>query len=235
MISQYPEMEKVFNALGEYGGAGFADGLFSTKKEVRDDTIALAEIVEDSFKDEFKIASPSKVTKEFGEYVVEGLILGMQNQAQEAANMATSIANTVLTAMALPTQKGLGAGMASSIFSAGFQGIVPVAFDTRSAIAGLNSSMSKLSVPGIFENGVDIAASGQMTAKLADAASLQGLHRIQENILDTVTIIQEEIAELKDEMMDISIVMDSGALVGSIAGQMDSALGRRASIKRRGG
>ena len=235
MISQYPEMEKVFNALGEYGGAGFADGLFSTKKEVKDDTIALAEIVEDSFKDEFKIASPSKVTKEFGEYVVEGLILGMQNQAQEAAKVATSIANTVLTAMALPTQKGFGAGMASSIFSAGFQGIVPVEFDTRSAIAGLDSSVSKLSVPGIFGNGIDIAASGQMTAQLADSQYLQAFNRSQNDILDAMTFIQEEIADLKDEMMDISIVMDSGALVGSIAGQMDSALGRRASIKRRGG
>ena len=45
---------------------------------------------------------------------------------------------------------------------------------------------------------------------------------------------QDEANAMKDEMLGMRIVMDSGALVGSISTKMDSALGTISTYKGRG-
>jgi hypothetical protein len=40
--------------------------------------------------------------------------------------------------------------------------------------------------------------------------------------------------EMSDAILQMSIVLDTGAMVGAMAAPMDSALGRRATLRRRG-
>ena len=55
------------------------------------------------------------------------------------------------------------------------------------------------------------------------------------NVVDAIHELQMGMAEMVTAIGRMQVRMDSGALVGQIAGTMDSALGRRARLKERTG
>jgi hypothetical protein len=53
-------------------------------------------------------------------------------------------------------------------------------------------------------------------------------------MVEQLMALREEMAVMADEMTNMKVVMDTGALVGQMAGPMDRTMGQRAVYKRRG-
>ena len=54
------------------------------------------------------------------------------------------------------------------------------------------------------------------------------------NIVEALRILHEDMEDLQEEMSEMQIVLDTGALVGEMAGPMDDELGRRMTWRGRG-
>jgi hypothetical protein len=64
------------------------------------------------------------------------------------------------------------------------------------------------------------------------------LDKINQNgnadVVDALTILRGDVADLADAVTKMRIVMDSGTVVGELLPQIDSGLGRKAALSGRG-
>lgn len=83
-----------FFNTGGYLGSGLAKGLRDSAREIQSASDYIANIPKDVTRRENKVKSPSKVFQEIGEYLVEGLAIGIQNDdaaVDASANMAQDV------------------------------------------------------------------------------------------------------------------------------------------------
>ena len=66
------------------------------------------------------------------------------------------------------------------------------------------------------------------------ASDIGTLDRSNLDVITELRALREDINTLGEEMADMQIVMDTGALVGATAGPMDKALGARSIRYKRG-
>lgn len=86
-------------SMFEYGEnivQGLWDGISSLAGWIKDRVTEFVESIGSTIKDFFGIASPSKLTTEYGEYVAEGLAVGIANKTGEAVAKAQAMAQAVV-------------------------------------------------------------------------------------------------------------------------------------------
>lgn len=96
----------------------------------------------------------------------------------------------------------------------------------------LDDNANKLYSKGVTGT-VDISGSDELTKNLAVGVS-EEMDKYQQTMIENTTAIYEELTSLRSYISEIQIQLDSGALVGSLVGPMDDALGKRATAKSRG-
>ena len=86
-----------------------------------------------------------------------------------------------------------------------------------------------------------LSASQSITLADSSSAAFNSSHSAKRDIkVDNTDVVKEinalkgEVASLNGVISNLSVVMDTGALVGSIASPMNAALGRMAIYERRG-
>lgn len=166
------------------------------------------------------ISSPSKVYYQYGEYIVQGLINGIEHDSDGAINSMSTLSQAVITAFGNPLE------YISRITSGDLAydpSIRPV-LDNSALYRGASSIDSMFAKQTISVNGL----SGRL------AADLSTLDNSNAEIINELRALREDITILGDEMADMQIVMDTGALVGATAGPMDRALGARSMRYKRG-
>ena len=94
--------------------------------------------------------------------------------------------------------------------------------DVRTGAAKMNTMLNGNYVAGM---------SGSTTRNLTNSIKIQNGGN---TVAAAITGLKEDLNAMKDEMLGMRIVMDSGALVGSISTKMDSALGTISTYKGRG-
>ena len=94
--------------------------------------------------------------------------------------------------------------------------------DVRTGAAKMNTMLNGSYVAGM---------SGSTTRNLTNSIKIQNGGN---TVAAAITGLKEDLNAMKDEMLGMRIVMDSGALVGSISTKMDSALGTISTYKGRG-
>ena len=180
----------------------------------------LARQGQEAFVIENKISSPSKVYYQNGAYIVEGLVNGIYKNAELASGAMGDLSESLIAAFGDPI------GYVSKIASGElvYDPSVRPVFDGSGLYKGASSIDSMI-------KGQTITVAG-LSGRLA--ADIGTLDHSNADIIAELQAMREDIAVLGDEMADMQVVMDSGALVGSISGQMDRALGRRTVYKGRG-
>jgi predicted ATP-dependent Lon-type protease len=73
-----------------------------------------------------------------------------------------------------------------------------------------------------------------LTSNLTASLDMSVLTLQNREIVESVRALQGEVITLKDLMASLQVVLDSGVLVGELAGSMDLELGRLTSRKERG-
>lgn len=164
--------------------------------------------------------SPSKVYYKFGTYMVQGLCNAIYNNADLAAESMVDLSDTIVSAFGSPFER---LGKIADGELAYDASIRPV-FDGSSVYDGMSS------VNGMLNNQT-ITVAG-MSGKLS--ADIGQLDNTNSSMVEQLMALREEMAVMTDEMTNMKVVMDTGALVGQMAGPMDRTMGQRAIYKRRG-
>lgn len=84
------------NSIGYDFTSGFASGIRSGQGIVGSAASALASIAMSNLKSRLAISSPSKVTKEYGEFTTEGFAIGMTDELGQVARAANEVTDTAL-------------------------------------------------------------------------------------------------------------------------------------------
>ena len=79
-------------SLGSNIVNGIARGINTSYQKVKQAAINISNIIKNAFKSFFKIHSPSRVMKDLGENVVDGLLVGISGEEDKAADAASSFA-----------------------------------------------------------------------------------------------------------------------------------------------
>ena len=175
------------------------------------------------------IYSPSRVFFDMGMYCVKGLANGIT----ENSNMAESSATSMAEKLAFATEYALQ-GINDALNSDNHLVITPV-LDLSSVQTGITSMDNMLASRRniAMSNASGIAG---ITARNASAISSQ----INQNesdlsgIIGAISSVNNRIDALGEKMASMQIVLNSGALVGQIAGDMDRNLGQRTIMRGRG-
>lgn len=84
------------SSIGYDFTSGFASGIRSGQGIVGSAASALASIAMSNLKSRLAISSPSKVTKEYGEFTTEGFAIGMTDELGQVAKAANEVTDTAL-------------------------------------------------------------------------------------------------------------------------------------------
>lgn len=182
--------------------------------------VRLAKAGNKAFEKENKISSPSKVYYQNGEYIVQGLINGIEHNIQHVESTAGDLSDAILTSFGDPI------GYVSKFMTGEIEydpSIRPV-FDNSGVSKGAASINSMLSKQTISVSGF----SGKL------AADIGTLDKSNSDVVSELQALREDMLMMQDAMENMQIVMDTGALVGSTVGAYDKALGQQQIYSKRG-
>jgi hypothetical protein len=158
--------------------------------------------IKGTVEDELKIGSPSKWMYQIGEYPLEGFNNAISDMTPESERIMRTAAVTTLAAY-----------QASLNNPSDRPTIVPM-YDT-SAIQ--NGSL----LPNLDRT----LSAGSVTARLAATVDTDSIIRGNDATVKEIAQLRQDVQMLNDSMMNLKVVMNSGALVGAIARDMDNQLG----------
>lgn len=210
-------------------GRDFIDGIIQGIKDqfqnLKDTVMEVINWIPDKFKGEWKINSPSKVMIPMGSAIDEGIAVGLQKGTSYIDKSINTMSDDMYTSLS-KTMGDLNDAIYTDIdYEPQIKPVLNLDDVTRNANY-LN---------GMFTN--QEIALRQLGASMSTRVSfdeIQNGRYSDQNVLTELRNLRSDITNLNSAMSHMQVVMDSGALVGSIAAPMDSALGRRHIYSKRG-
>ena len=215
-----------FHSAGEYLDMGLANGILSGDWRVANAARYVASVAVKASRQTLAINSPSRIGAELGMYWDMGMANGLIHYASLVSDAAGESSQN-----AVDTAKGIVAKV-SEVMSSDMSlapTITPVldASNIQSGIGGINSLFG----------GRSITLNGVNTVRLADRTEQSISNQNGSDytsIVNAIGDVNNRIEELGQRITRMQVVLDSGALVGQIAGDMDKTLGERTIMKGRG-
>lgn len=175
----------------------------------------MAEIIDTAY-NEWKVSSPSKLFNALGQFAMEGLAIGLQND------------------MPLKVMQQSIHDIDEAVTFGQFNTITP----RISPVVDLsNARQTAAQVDTLFKvptTSRKIAASASQYVNTAFDYVRNDKYN-DSRVVASINTLNSKLDSLNDNMMNTNIYLDSGALVGATSGAMDKALGQRASRIKRGG
>ena len=144
---------------------------------------------------------------------MEGLGNGMEDKANYALSSAETCAKDTMNTF-------------NDILSRPFATNYTSMNAIRPALDLSNIQYGKSAISSML-NGHAISVNGMRTSLTADLAdTLSGVDFSSDDIVDAIYELRSDVQTLSENMENIQMVMDTGAVVGQLAKPMDKALGR---------
>ena len=216
----YDDYAPMFMAIGGFIDSGIAIGIQNGSDGPINAVAALMESVVEKAKEVGDIDSPSKEAEWIGQMFDEGLangLLGYVNLVMQASDTVASGATS-----------GIQAGLA------GFQNAILEGLDDTPTIrpvldlSDITSGASRISgllggqTVGASVTGLRLTKGISLGANSVSVNSAASSNADMKNAIDRLS---ERVDQLGNSIMNMKLVMDTGALVGQIAGPIDQALG----------
>ena len=204
----------------EYVVEGMISAMDDKKGEYAAAAVRLAKAGNRAFEEENKIDSPSKLYYQNGAYIVQGLVNGIEHNTQNVESAVGDMSNAILISFGNPIDYLSKITTGELVYD---PSIRPV-FDGSSIRAGASSINSMLQSQTISVSGF----SGRL------AADISSLDQTNSDVVNEIRALREDLSYMEEAISEMQVVMDTGALVGQMAGPMDDALGQRAIRSGRG-
>lgn len=217
-----------FVEVGEYLIDGIVDGIVSGATSLGEKVEEVGQTIKDGICDFFGINSPSKVMAEIGRYIDEGLVVGINDGAADVTKAAENMSEETMDGFA-----GLSSKISDIINSdPNFNPTITPVVDLS------NVSASSDAIDSMLNADRTLALAGnanmQMNGKISADVSNKKLNVDNSDVINELKSLRNDMNTMTETLTQMSIIMDTGALVGSLSRPMDNALGKRQSIRRRG-
>lgn len=193
---------------------GFSEGVDDNLDIVDKAMGKVVDHVDQSFIGPMQIKSPSKLFAKYGNYIVQGLSNGISDETSTAEASMGTLSDRIISLFSDPLS------YISRIVSGELQidpSVQPILDTSR-----LSKGSSAI---GAVLNGQSITVAGLSSQLAADIGQLDSRNL---DIVMELRALREDMAVMGEEISNMQVVMDTGALVGATAGPMDKALGQRA-------
>lgn len=204
----------------EYVVEGMISAMDDKRGEYAAAAVRLAKAGNRAFEEENEINSPSKLYYQNGAYIVQGLVNGIEHNTQNVESAVGDMSNAILVSFGNPIDYLSKITTGELIYD---PSIRPV-FDGSSIRAGASSINSMLQSQTISVSGF----SGRL------AADISSLDQTNSDVVNEIRALREDLSYMEEAISEMQVIMDTGALVGQMAGPMDNALGQRAIRSGRG-
>lgn len=214
-----------FYYAGEQAASGLANGInnYSSRSKVWNAARSLGNHAVDALNYSLSINSPSRVFMKAGQYSAEGYTLGITNSLGSVSKATTEMGNRSIAGMNSAISR-IGDAISTDSFQN--QPVIRPVLD----LSDVNSGADQMR--GILGDNYNLALSGSVTSRrLSNSIEIQNRGSA---MADAIASLKDDFRSMTDEIMGMRIVMDSGALVGSVAPKMDKALGTISTYKGRG-
>ena len=218
--------EAGWTETGQQIPAGLAEGVSLSKSVFLDELTNMALAGVEAVKDTLEISSPSRVFEELGDFTGLGFVNGLAGYAEKSyaagANMADAATEGLSNAMSIAAE------LLNSDMDA--QPTIRPVLDLSNVMHGAEELSS------LFYPQRTIGLVGQASLAFAESGRSGGLKVNVDNddVVEELRALRSEMAEMTERMERMRVVLDTGTLVGEMAGPMDNALGQRVTRRGRG-
>lgn len=213
-----------FIEFGNNVTLGIAEGLDTGDEEVKESANKLAQLIIDTIETRLEIKSPSKVGTRIGKYFDAGVANGMEEGITSIEDSTYSAADAAMNAMK-EAFKSINTLAEDELNT---EPVIKPVLD-MSNIEGSNR-LGTIFTAGIglssgFKNAQGIIRSKDINSAANNASTIDP--KQMNDLLAETKLMREEIGNFSNELSNMKVVMDSGALVGQIGPGMDIYLGQR--------
>lgn len=218
--------EAGWTETGQQIPAGLAQGVAQSKSTFIDELTSMALAGVEAVKSTLEINSPSRVFRELGSFTGLGFVSGLAGYAERSfaagADMADSAVDGLSGAIAgLPDLLSGEAEMRPTIR--------PVL--DLSDLTGASTQIDSLFYP---LRSIRLAGQASLAFQNASGENRMTVKVDNDDIIEELRTLRSEMAEMTERMERMRVVLDTGTLVGEMAGPMDNVLGQRATRRGRG-
>jgi hypothetical protein len=182
----------------------------------------LAAAVKNAIDDQLDIHSPSRETAKSGMYAVLGFVKGIEDYTSEAGTAATALGDQTVEIMKSPIERIMELLDGTLEYDPTIRPLL----DTTQLETDINRAN------GLF--GSTSYGLAGVNARINRASFDSDIKMGSPDVVQAINELRGDFNEMSTKLDNMQVVMDTGALVGSMAGPMDGALGRRQIYKGRG-
>lgn len=218
--------EAGWTETGQQIPAGLAQGVAMSKSTFLDELTNMALAGVEAVKSTLEINSPSRVFRELGNFTGLGFVNGLADYAEKSyaagANMADYATDGLSNAMSIVGNL-LNGDMDT-------QPTIRPVLDLSNVMHGAEQ------LDSLFYPQRTIGLAGQASLAFAESGRNGGttVNVDNDDVVEELRALRSEMAEMTERMERMRVVLDTGTLVGEMAGPMDNALGQRAARRGRG-
>jgi hypothetical protein len=208
----------LFYKAGKYAAEGLEAGMTSyyARALVSSGGTRLGNLAFEAAKKALEAHSPSKKFMELGAWSAEGFSVGVTESLGVVGSSMDRLGST-----AIDTLRDAMSSVTTAINSDDSQPVIRPVLD----LSNVNDGMGTL-LGANYNLGIGTTRSLTNSIKIQNGDS--------NTVAGAINGLKEDLNTMKNEMLGMRIVMDSGALVGSISTKMDGALGTITTYKGRG-
>lgn len=224
--------EAGWDETGQAIVAGMSNGV-GTGKTFVDKMKEVAINAVNAVKDVLEIHSPSRVFAEIGMFMDEGIVLGLTKYSDRVSQASENVGRESISAISSSISR------ISDVINSDIDvepTITPV-IDLTNVRNGIGMINGAFGANRSMNLGMAIAANNQngnsyqteLFGKMYDMAE-----KANGKLTSAIDSLRSDFNDMASKLERMQVVLDSGALVGEIAPDMDSALGGLAKMNRRG-
>ena len=218
--------EAGWTETGQQIPAGLAQGVAQSKSTFIDELTSMALAGVEAVKSTLEINSPSRVFRELGSFTGLGFVSGLAGYAERSFAAGADMADSAVAGLS-----GAIAGLPDLLSGeAEMRPTIRPVLDL-SDLTGASTQIDSLFYP---LRSIRLAGQASLAFQNASGENRMTVKVDNDDIIEELRTLRSEMAEMTERMERMRVVLDTGTLVGEMAGPMDNALGQRATRRGRG-
>lgn len=216
--------------VGDALAEGMKEGYIEKQRDIRHEAYRTGDAMLKAYCEATGIASPSKEMRKLGVYTIQGLLLGLRDGQNSVNQTTTNTANSIIETLKSPMDFLISYFNGELEYDPSIRPTMDIS-GVRTGMTGINGMINGSS----YQLGAEVSASMSQAAldKLDYATDIRNGFN-DGNVINAIGKLNNDINTLNDSMSNMSVVMDTGALVGQLSEGMDYALGQRQYMRGRG-
>ena len=225
-VAQKILREAGWDETGQQIVTGLTEGVETQKPTFITALTAMATAGVAAVKSVLQINSPSRVTRKLGEYTGLGFVDGLHNYADKSYKAGSEMAESARFGLSNIIQT-----IADIVNSD-----MDMAPTIRPVLDLSNITNGAGVLDSLFYPQRTLGLAGQVSMAFAARGEqqTQTITINNDDVVEELRSLRADMTELTDRMERMRVVLDTGTLVGEMAGPMDNALGQRVTRRGRG-